>query len=73
MSFLVALLLVSAGGTTSHVPAAALPEAVTLHPAAEGDPSPPAVSRWSAEALAAWPGPWDVRPPGLYDHRYITW
>jgi hypothetical protein len=53
-------------------PALALPEAVLAHPAAETDPSQQPAPRWSAQALAAWPGPWGMQA-GLYDHRYVTW
>jgi hypothetical protein len=45
---------------------APLSEAIQAHPLSA--PSP----RWSAEALAAWEGPWDLRP-SLYDYRYVTW
>ena len=48
------------------VPPAALPEAVEAHAQAASPPG------WLAEAMAAWRGPWIVRPD-LYDHRYITW
>jgi len=46
------------------VPPDALPEAVEAHPA----PAP----KSSAEAYAAWGGPWLLRP-NLYDYRLITW
>jgi hypothetical protein len=51
-----------------------VPEAVLAHPATGTTPElqaePP---RWSPQALAAWPGPWALRPGDLYDHRYTTW
>jgi hypothetical protein len=51
-----------------------LPEAVLAHPAAGTAPELQAeLPRWSAQRLAAWPGPWESRPGELYDHRYITW
>ncbi len=69
------LLFLLASAAAPHVrrPAVALPETVLAHPAVETDPSLQIVPRWSAQALAAWPGPWVTRPGGLYDHRYITW
>jgi hypothetical protein len=50
----------------SGIPPDALPEVAEEHPL-----STP-VERWSAQAFAAWGGPWDLRP-SLYDYRYVTW
>jgi hypothetical protein len=71
----VALLLLIASAVPARDvvhPAAAVPEAVLAHPAAQTSLPAQAVPRWSAQALASWAGPWEMRP-GLYDHRYITW
>ena len=65
-------LLASAVAPKVPRPARALPEAVLAHPADGTDPSLQTVPRWSARALAAWPGPWG-RQAGLYDDRYVTW
>jgi len=66
-TFIAALLLVLASTAPPPVvPPDALPEAVEAHPLS----APPPKS--SAEAYAAWGGPWLLRP-NLYDYRYITW
>ncbi len=60
------MLLFASTAPAPLLPPDALPEAIQEHPLSA---SPP---RWSAEALAAWGGPWDLRP-SLYDYRYVTW
>jgi len=66
MTIVPLLLLFASTAPTPLIPPGALPEAVQAHPLSAPPP------RWSREALAAWGGPWELRP-SLYDYRYVTW
>jgi hypothetical protein len=73
-SMALAVVLLVAGASSEAVrTAAAVPEAVLVHPAAARIP-PDGTPRWrrSAQDFAAWSGP-SVQHPNLYDQRYVTW